>query len=180
MYFNMNGTNKGVDYGLVTLEIQGPLLMPPGLNGSGWTPPGLRGVAATPPGSQMFAHMRSLNNTTLAHWVPTAGRMASLGRNQMAPPLVCQVGSVVVTRELPHGQRTDEFVLQREEDERVFPVTFRAFFCLDQYCPDIQHRISADYYLLLSQYYLKTQCIFTVCDRLTQSSPELWHKMNMV
>lgn len=25
----MNGTNKGVDYGLVTLEIQGPPLMPP-------------------------------------------------------------------------------------------------------------------------------------------------------
>lgn len=66
MYFNMNGTNKGVDYGLVTLEIQGPLLMPSGLNGNGRTPPGLHGVAATPPGSQMFAHMRSLNNATLA------------------------------------------------------------------------------------------------------------------
>lgn len=85
MYFNMNGTNKGVDYGLVTLEIQGPPLMPSVLNGSGRTPPGRHGVAATPPGSQMFAHMRSLNNTTLALWVLTVGPMVSLGRNQMAP-----------------------------------------------------------------------------------------------
>lgn len=42
----MNGTNKGVDYGLVTLEIQGPPLMPPGLNGNGRTLPGRHGVAA--------------------------------------------------------------------------------------------------------------------------------------
>ncbi|KAA8588657.1 hypothetical protein FQN60_010002, partial [Etheostoma spectabile] len=90
MYFNMNGTNKGVDYGLVTLEIQGPPLMPSGLNGNGRTPPGRHGVAATPPGSQMFAHMRSLNNTTLALWVLTAGPMASLGCDQMAASPVCQ------------------------------------------------------------------------------------------
>lgn len=43
----MNGTNKGVDYGLVTLEIQGPPLMPPSLNGNGRTPPGRHGVTAT-------------------------------------------------------------------------------------------------------------------------------------
>lgn len=106
MYFNMNGTNKGVDYGLVTLDIQGPPLMPPGLNSNGRTPPGRHGVAAPPPGSQMFAHMRSLNNSTLAPWVPTAGPMASLVRDQMAPPPVCQVGFVVATREMPHGRRT--------------------------------------------------------------------------
>lgn len=82
----MNGTNKGVDYGLVTLEIQGPPLMPPGLNSNGRTLAGRRGVAVPPPGSQMFAHMRSLNNGTLAARVPTAGPMASLGRDQMAPP----------------------------------------------------------------------------------------------
>lgn len=105
MYFNMNGTNKGVDYGLVTLEIQGPPLMPPGLNSNGRTLPGRHGVAAPPPGSQMFAHMRSLNNTTLAVWVLTAGPMASLGRDQMAPSPVCQVGFVVATREMPHGRR---------------------------------------------------------------------------
>lgn len=91
----MNGTNKGVDYGLVTLEIQGPPLMPLGLNSNGRTLPGRRGVAATPPGSQMFAHMRSLNNSTLAVWVLTAGPMASRGRDQMAPSPVCQVGFVV-------------------------------------------------------------------------------------
>lgn len=94
MYFNMNGTNKGVDYGLVTLEIQGPPLMAPGLNGNGRTPPGLHGVAAMPPGSQMFAHMRSLNNTTLALWVLTAGPMASHGCSQMAASAVRQVGFV--------------------------------------------------------------------------------------
>lgn len=105
MYFNMNGTNKGVDYGLVTLEIQGPPLMPPGLNSNGRTLPGRHGVAAPPPGSQMFAHMCSLNNTTLAVWVLTAGPMASLGRDQMAPSLVCQVGFVAATREMPHGRR---------------------------------------------------------------------------
>lgn len=107
MYFNMNGTNKGVDYGLVTLEIQGPPLMPPGLNGDGRTLPGRRGVAATPPGSQMFAHMRSLNNSTLALWVLTEGPMASLGRDQMAPSPVCQVGFVAATREMPHGRRME-------------------------------------------------------------------------
>lgn len=96
MYFNMNGTNKGVDYGLVTLEIQGPPLMPPGLNSNGRTLAGRRGVAAPPPGSQMFAHMRSLNNGTLAVWVPTAGPMASLGRDQMAPPTSVPGGGVFV------------------------------------------------------------------------------------
>lgn len=101
----MNGTNKGVDYGLVTLEIQGPPLMPPGLNSNGRTLPGRHGVAAPPPGSQMFAHMCSLNNTTLAVWVLTAGPMASLGRDQMAPSPVCQVGFVAATREMPHGRR---------------------------------------------------------------------------
>lgn len=104
----MNGTNKEVDYGLVTLEIQGPPLMPPGLNSNGRTLPGRHGVAATPPGSQMFAHMRSLNNTTLAVWVLTAGPMASLVRVQMAPSPVCQVGFVVATREMPHGRRMGE------------------------------------------------------------------------
>lgn len=101
----MNGTNKGVDYGLVTLEIQGPPLMPPGLNSNGRTLAGRHGVAAPPPGSQMFAHMRSLNNTTLAARVPTAGPMVSLGRDQMAPSPVCQVGFVVATREMPNGRR---------------------------------------------------------------------------
>lgn len=133
MYFNMNGTNKGVDYGLVTLEIQGPPLMPPGLNGNGRTPPGLHGVAATPPGSQMFAHMRSLNNTTLALWVLTAGPMASLGRNQMAPAPGCQVGFVAATREMPHGRRMGRGVLWEEEErvakteqskQRHIPITF--------------------------------------------------------
>lgn len=82
MYFNMNGTNKGVDYVLVTLEIQGPSLMPPGLNGNGRTTPGLHGVAATPPGSQMFAHMRSLNNTTLAcgYWLQARWRALATTR----------------------------------------------------------------------------------------------------
>ncbi|KAK9518390.1 hypothetical protein VZT92_023697 [Zoarces viviparus] len=69
--------------------------------------PCLVGVAwrQAPPGSQMFAHMRSLNNTTLALWVLTVGPMASLGRDQMAPSPVCQVGFVVATREMPHGRR---------------------------------------------------------------------------
>lgn len=115
MYFNMNGTNKGVDYGLVTLEIQGPPLMPPGLNSNGRTLPGRHGVAATPPGSQMFAHMRSLNNTTLAVWVLTAGPMASLGRDQMAPSPVCQVGFVVATHEMLHGRRIGGEVWEEEE-----------------------------------------------------------------
>lgn len=79
--------------------------MPPGLNSNGRTLPGRHGVAATPPGSQMFAHMRSLNNTTLAVWVLSAGPMASLGRDQMAPSPVCQVGFVAATREMPHGRR---------------------------------------------------------------------------
>ncbi|KAK1903912.1 ATP-dependent zinc metalloprotease FtsH 2, partial [Dissostichus eleginoides] len=48
--------------------------------------------------------MRSLNNTTLALWVLTVGPMASLGRDQMAPPPVCQVEFVVATREMPHGR----------------------------------------------------------------------------
>lgn len=87
-----------MDYGLVTLEIQGSPLMPPSLNGNGRAPPGRHGVAATPPGSQMFAHMRSLNNTTLAQWVLTAG--------QMAPSPACQVGFIVATHEMPGGRRT--------------------------------------------------------------------------
>lgn len=108
-----------MDYGLVTLEIQGPPLMPPGLNSNGRTLPGRHGVAATPPGSQMFAHMRSLNNTTLAVWVLTAGPMASLGRDQMAPSPVCQVGFVVATREMPHGRRMVGEVWEVwEEEER--------------------------------------------------------------
>lgn len=114
----MNGTNKGVDYGLVTLEIQGPPLMPPGLNSNGRTLAGRHGVAAPPPGSQMFAHMRSLNNTTLAARVPTAGPMASLGRDQMAPSPVCQVGFVVATREMPNGRRIAGEVGEEEEHGR--------------------------------------------------------------
>lgn len=43
--------------------------MPPGLNSNGRTLPGHHGVAASPPGSQVFAHMCSLNNTTLPVWV---------------------------------------------------------------------------------------------------------------
>lgn len=80
MYFNMNGTNKGVDYGLVTLEIQSPPLMPVGLNSNGRTLPGRHGVAASPPGSQVFAHMRSLNNNTLPVWVYCLWRAAAMTR----------------------------------------------------------------------------------------------------
>lgn len=80
MYFNMNGTNKGVDYGLVTLEIQSPPLMPVGLNSHGRTLPGRHGVAASPPGSQVFAHMRSLNNNTLPVWVYCLWRAAAMTR----------------------------------------------------------------------------------------------------
>lgn len=43
--------------------------MPPGLNSNGGTLPGRHGVATSPPGSQVFAHMCSLNNTTLPVWV---------------------------------------------------------------------------------------------------------------
>lgn len=43
--------------------------MPPGLNRNGRTLPGRHGVATSPPGSQVFAHMCSLNNTTLPVWV---------------------------------------------------------------------------------------------------------------
>lgn len=91
--------------------------MPPGLNSNGRTLPGRHGVAATPPGSQMFVHMRSLNNTTLAVWVLTAGPMASLGRDQMAPSPVCQVGFVVATREMLHGRRIGGEVWEVWEEE---------------------------------------------------------------
>lgn len=91
--------------------------MPPSLNGNGWTPPGRHGVAATPPGSQMFAHMRSLNNNTLALWVLTVGPMASLCRDQMAPSPVCQVGFVVATREMPRGRSMGEVWEVGEEKE---------------------------------------------------------------
>lgn len=139
MYFNMNGTNKGVDYGLVTLEIQGPLLMPPGLNSNGRTPPGLHGVAATPPGSRMFAHMRSLNNTTLARRLPTAGRMASLGRNQMAASPACQVGSAAATRGVVSwtegwgvwvGVGVRGASLPSGEQSKQTPITFSSLFLI--------------------------------------------------
>lgn len=135
----MNGTNKGVDYGLVTLEIQGPPLMPPGLNSNGRTLAGRRGVAVPPPGSQMFAHMRSLNNGTLAARVPTAGPMASLGRDQMAPPTSVPGGEfflfflLAATREMPNGRRIGRETGARAErrcqarkiDKHAF--TFRRF-----------------------------------------------------
>lgn len=132
MYFNMNGTNKGVDYGLVTLEIQGPPLMPPGLNSDGRTLPGRHGVAASPPGSQVFAHMRSSNNATLAAWALSVGPMASRGRDQMAPSPVCQVGFVAATCEMPHGRRIggggrarEECAANKDANEQTHkPVTF--------------------------------------------------------
>ncbi|KAJ4946212.1 hypothetical protein JOQ06_023881 [Pogonophryne albipinna] len=52
--------------------------------------------------------MRSLNNTTLALWVLTVGPMASLGRDQMAAPPVCQISTFPLAATLTQAPANPE------------------------------------------------------------------------
>lgn len=105
----MNGTNKGLDYGLVTLEIQGPPLMPPGLNGNGRTLPGRRGVAANATWQSnvcLYALIKQHHTGTVGTDCGPDGEPWPATRWRRQP--VCQVGFVVATREMPHGRKKEK------------------------------------------------------------------------